>query len=185
MDGKIKPEDLKIEKLEAKHKELLNFFQTQNKELKAFLVEGAIKNQELSISTTYLWFYRKTNELAAYISLLNDSLRIRETELEKMFVDKGILYKSLPAIKIGRLCVDDRFAKKGIGTIITNASMAIAVLLSEVVGCRFLVLDSKKEAVNFYKKLGFDILRKEDKEITTMYFDLMSMMHLYGTGGQG
>ena len=183
MGEKVKSEDLKIEKLEAKHKELLNFFQTQNKDLKAFLVEDALKNQELSISITYLWFYRKTNELIAYISLLNDSLRIRETELEKMFVDKGILYKSLPAIKIGRLCVDDRFTKKGIGTIITNASMAISVLVSEVVGCRFLVLDSKKEALDFYKKLGFSILKDEEKETTPMYFDLMNVMHLYKTNG--
>ena len=181
MPEKIKPEDIKVERLAAVHASLLTNFSTDNNELKAFLVEDALKNQQLSISTTYLWFYSPTGELAAYISLLNDSLRIRETELEKLFVEKGILYKSLPALKIGRLCVDNRFAGRGIGTIITNSSMAIAVLISEIVGCRFVVLDSKKEAVNFYSKLGFKTLRKEDKEITPMYFDLMNVMNLYGT----
>ncbi len=82
---------MEIEKLGAEHKELLDSFQTQNTELKAFLTEDAMKNQELSISTTYLWFSKPTGELVAYVSLLNDSLRIRETELERLFVDEGFL----------------------------------------------------------------------------------------------
>ena len=123
MDGKIKPEDIRPEKLDEKHESLLTTFSTDNKELKAFLVEDAIKNQHLFISTTYLWFYSPTDELVAYISLLNDSLRIKETELESIFVEKGILYKSLPALKIGGLCVDNRFAGRGIGTFLTKFAM--------------------------------------------------------------
>lgn len=181
--GKITGSELDVEKAGIRHKEFLSGFSSSNEELKNFLVEDALKNQEFAISTTYLFFYKPEKKLVAYMTLLSDSLRIRETELEKAFVDKGILYKSLPALKIGRLCVDDGFSGKGIGTIITQASMAIAVWISEVVGCRFLVLDAKKEAVNFYKKLGFSVLREEDKETIPMYFDLMNVMHLYKTTG--
>ena len=175
MPEKIKAEELRIEKLETKHKSLIEGFQTQNKELKGFLVEDAIKNQELLISTTYLWFYTITNELVAYTTLLSDSLRIKETDLEKMFVDKGILYKSLPALKIGRLCVDERFSGRGIGTIITEFSISLGAKLSKTIGCRFIVLDAKQEALNFYKKLGFNIL-KDDKETVPMYFDLVDLI---------
>ena len=179
MGEKVKSEDIRTEKLEEKHAKLLDEFSTENKELKAFLVEDALKNQQLSISTTYLWFYKPTGELVAYISLLNDSLRIRETELEKLFVEKGILYKSLPALKIGRLCVDNRFTGRGIGTFLTKFAMIKASKIGEDVGCRFLVLDSKKEAVEFYKKMGFWILRGDEKEAIPMYYDLLNVAPLY------
>ncbi|HLD57034.1 MAG TPA: GNAT family N-acetyltransferase [archaeon] len=176
---KITPEYLKAEKMGAIHTNILTNFSTDNKELKAFLVEDSMKNQQLSISTTYLWFHKKTGELVAYVSLLNDSLRIRETELENIFVEKGILYKSLPALKIGRLCVDKRFAGRGIGTFLTKFAMIKASKIGEEVGCRFLVLDSKKEAVEFYKKIGFWVLREEEKETVTMYYDLLNIVPLY------
>src|SRR3989338_6053216 len=176
---KITPEYLKAEKMGAIHTNILTNFSTDNKELKAFLVEDSMKNQQLSISTTYLWFYKPTGELVAYISLLNDSLRIRETELEKLFVEKGILYKSLPALKIGRLCVDNRFTGRGIGTFLTKFAMIKASKIGEDVGCRFLVLDSKKESVEFYKKMGFWILRGDEKEAIPMYYDLLNVAPLY------
>ncbi len=179
MGEKIKPEDLKAEKLEPRHIHLLPNFSTDNKELRAFLVEDSIKNQQLFISTTYLWFYNPTSELVAYISLLNDSLRIRETELEKIFVEKGVLYKSLPALKIGRLCVDKRFTGRGIGTFMTKFALMKAAKISEDAGCRFLVLDSKRESIDFYKKIGFDILKDIGKETVPMYYDLMKLEPAY------
>ncbi len=182
MPEKIKAEGLRIEKLEPRHKELLNSFQTSNKELKDFLVEDAFKNQELAISTTYVWFYAKTNELVAYITLLTDSLRIRETELEKAFVDKGILYKSLPALKIGRLCVDNLFIGRGIGTQTTYFVMDVLLTITDYAGCRFVVLDAKPEAVEFYKKLGFQILKQADKETVPMYYDMRAGIDLYRKG---
>ena len=178
MSEKIRAEELRIEKLDKSHGLLVRNFHAKNKVLKDFLIEDAIKNQDLLISTTYLWFYTKTNELVAYTTLLSDSLRIRETDLERVFVDKGILYKSLPALKIGRLCVDERFANRGIGTIITKFSISLGFDMSKTIGCRFIVLDSKREAMNFYKKLDFRILKEEEKETVPMYFDLMDMINL-------
>ena len=179
MGEKVKSEDIRTEKLEEKHAKLLDEFSTENKELKAFLVEDALKNQQLSISTTYLWFYKPTGELVAYISLLNDSLRIRETELEKLFVEKGILYKSLPALKIGRLCVDNRFTGRGIGTFLTKFAMIKASKIGEEVGCRFLVLDSKKESIDFYRKMGFNVLKETGETTVPMYYDLMKLEPAY------
>ena len=169
---KITAGELRIERLESSHIQLLLSFKNQNEELRSFLIEDAMKNQELLISTTYLWFYTKTDQLVAYTTLLSDSLRVKETELEKAFIDKGILYKSLPALKIGRLCVDERFINRGIGTIIIEFSMSIGIEIGKKVGCRFVVLDSKKEALEFYERLGFQELRDDKKETVPMYFDL-------------
>ncbi len=182
MTEKIKAEELRIEKLEPKHKELLISFQTSNKELKDFLVEDALKNHDIAVSTTYLWFYTPTNQLAAYTTLLTDSLRIGKTELEKAFVDKGVLYKSLPALKIGRLCVDDKFKGKGIGTQTTYFVMSVLLSVTDYAGCRFIVLDAKPEAVEFYKKLGFQILKHGEIESTPMYYDMKEEIELYRKG---
>ncbi len=78
----------------------------------------------------------------------------------------------MSALKIGRLCVDGRFVNRGIGTIITEFCMALGTEIGKDVGCRFIVLDSKKTAADFYKKLGFNILR-DDKENLPIYFDLI------------
>ena len=43
---KITGAELDVEKAEPKHKDLLSGFSTSNKELKDFLVEDALKNQE-------------------------------------------------------------------------------------------------------------------------------------------
>ena len=72
MQEKIKPEELRIEKLEIKHKELLNAFITSTKELKDFLVEDALNNQTQKLSITFLWFYQEN--LVGYLTLLNDKI---------------------------------------------------------------------------------------------------------------
>ena len=60
---KINPEDLRIEKIDRRHITQINNFESSYKELKDFLVEDALGNQEMAISTTYLWFYNPKNEL--------------------------------------------------------------------------------------------------------------------------
>ena len=112
-------------------------------------------------------------------TLLVDSLHLSPT-LKKSFNNKNILYKTLPALKIGRLAVDDRFLKKGFGTILLNISYFVAKSIStKYSGCRFLVLDAKrnkdksKDSIHFYKKFGFKILKYRKKGTTPMYLDII------------
>jgi len=67
---------------------------------------------------TYLVFVEENNgkNLAGFISFLSDSVRIKENkELESEFNIKGITYSYLPAMKIGRMAVDERQQRRGIG----------------------------------------------------------------------
>ncbi len=110
MAGDIPQDDLKVEKLSEEHKNVLRMFKTDNLELKKFLVEDALRNQELSISNTYVWFYKpQDNELVGYITILADAIGINGTRLGDYFYEKGVPYKTLPAIKIGRLCVCNEY----------------------------------------------------------------------------
>ena len=144
-EDKIPYKDIRIEKLEERHINLLGKFEAIAKDLKDFLIQDAYKNQEMAISTTYLWFHNPTNDLVAYVTILNDAVRVHGTQLGKQFMDIGIQYKTLPALKIGRMCVHKNYIKKGIGTYIIEYVMSIAIKISEESGCRFIVLDAKTE----------------------------------------
>ena len=169
---KISDTDLIIERLNDKH--IINSFQSSENELVDFLQEDALDNQKNRISVTYL-FFLKTGELVGYVTLLNDRINL-EGDLKTVFREKGILYRALPALKIGRLCVDDKYLRRGIGTQMIDFSIKVAFRIYEgYSGCRFIVLDAKKnkQSVHFYKKQGFRELKERQKGTLPMYIDLV------------
>ena len=173
-DNKIEPKDITIEKLDDKHS--LSNFKSYEKELVNFLIEDALNNQKQKLSVTFLWFYGKN--IVGYVTLLNDKINL-EGNLKEFFREKDIHYKSLPALKIGRLCVHDDFLKRGIGRLMVLFAIKQANEISEnKSGCRFITLDAKRnekrelDSIHFYKKLGFKMLKERIKGTTTMYLDL-------------
>lgn len=170
---KITASDVKIVRINTSHH--LKDFKSYEQELVNFLIEDALNNQDHQISVTYLWFLN-SGELVGYVTLLNDRINL-EGDLKDFFRMKGIQYHSLPALKIGRLCVDDRFLRKGLGTLMVDFSIKIAFnIFEKYSGCRFVVLDAKRNTANdpihFYKKIGFKELKERKKGATPMYFDL-------------
>lgn len=173
--GKITAEDIRIERINERH--TIGGFQSHEPELVDFLLEDALGNQKNQISVTYLLFL-KTGALAGYITLLNDRINL-EGNLKEIFRGKGIMYHSLPALKIGRLCVDARFLRKGIGSImVAFAVKAAHSIFNEYAGCRFIVLDAKRspenDPIHFYKKIGFEVLKERKKGATPMCLDLVN-----------
>lgn len=177
---KIDDSELRIEKLSSRQLDVIKNFETDTKELKDFLVDDALRNQEMGISTTYLWFYNPTNEIVAYTTVLADAIRVHG-KLRDSFISQGIQYKTLPAIKIGRLCVDKNYERKGIGTFTTIFVMKLFLRIYEMIGCRFIVVDAKPDtgAIHFYKKLGFKILRERKKGTIPMYYDMIKLIEHY------
>jgi ribosomal protein S18 acetylase RimI-like enzyme len=171
------PTDIDIKPISKEHNNLINDFKTYEPELKKYLVEDALNDQEINLSKTFLLFYK--NNLVGYITLLCDSLRL-EGEVKNTFKNKGIFYKNLPAIKIGRLAVDDRYQRQGFGKqLIELAGISARRIFEKYCGCRFLILDAKrnkdksKDSLHFYKKLNFHILKEREKGTTPMYLDLI------------
>ncbi len=169
-------QELKIEVISEKHLNSISNFNCYEQELTNFLKEDSLENQKQGISKTYLFF--KENNLVGYVTLLTDTLRL-EGELREFFKNKDILYKTLPAIKIGRLAVDNNFQKQGVGKAILKYSVHLTFKISQnYVGCRFLILDAKrnqdhlKDSVHFYKKFGFKTLKERYKGTLPMYLDI-------------
>ena len=158
---------LTIKRLDKGHD--ISEFCSFEKDLENFLKEDAFDNQAKNISVTYLLF--SDNVLIGYVSLLNDRLDLNPT-LKKYFRDKGVLYSSLPALKIGRLCIDDRYLRKGYGTLLLKFCVLVSKKkINKFSGCRFITLDSKSKAVGFYRKHEFNIL-KEKKNSVYLYLDV-------------
>ena len=172
---KITAEDVKIERIQENHN--IKGFKSYEQELVYFLQEDALINQNHQISVTYL-FFLNAGELVGYLTLLNDRINL-ESDLKEIFRQKGIQYHSLPALKVDRLCVDDRFLRRGIGTMMIDFSIKVAFhIFEKYSGCRFVVLDAKRNTANdpihFYKKLGFTELKERKKGTTPLYLDLVS-----------
>ena len=103
------------------------------------------------LSFTRLAFYE--NDLVGYISLLADSISLHIT-VREWFVQKNITVQQVPALKIGRLGIEQRYKGRNIGTTLMRYALSVAFRMNDElgVGCRFLTVDSDQDAVGFYSK---------------------------------
>ena len=170
--------DIEVQQINESHKTILMTFKSYEKELIDFLVEDALDNQNKKFSTTYLWFYKPKKELIGYVTVLADAINL-QGELKEYFRQEGVPYKSLPALKIGRLCVSDSYLGRGIGTLMVQFVIVLSEKIGKDIGLRFITTDAKrnpeprKDSVHFYKKLVFEILKQREKGTLPMYKDLI------------
>lgn len=114
----------------------------------------------------------------AYFTISMDSLR---REYVKRISKRDFVQKveEIPALKIGRLAVATKYQNRGFGRIIVKYIVGKALSMGAGVGCRFLIVQAKPDAIDFYTKLGFDRVaatRKEKKRRSkTMYLDLHAL----------
>jgi len=51
--------------------------------------------------------------------------------------------------------------------------------VSEIIGCRYVTVDSKPESIKFYEKVGFKIVEKyKSNEFPKMYLDLYPIVSM-------
>lgn len=85
---------------------------------------------------------------------------------------KIISLKTYPSLLIGRLAVDGNQRGKGVGKYICNWCLGLAMNFSNEVGCRYIILETTKKKVNFYKKCNFEKgkeLKDEEGRLVWMY----------------
>ncbi|MFQ6073434.1 MAG: GNAT family N-acetyltransferase [Methanosarcinales archaeon] len=148
----------------------LSAFNSSSEDLNDFLKKDAWIYQKNLMGKTFLCKYKEN--IVAYITLLTDSIKVKEIQNEDKEEKVHISY--YPAVKIGRLAVDQRFEHQGIGTFLLKTAIGNAIELSKYAACRFVILDAKRESIEFYKKQYFKLIKKhEKKRYPTMYFDLL------------
>jgi GNAT superfamily N-acetyltransferase len=131
--------------------------------LKTFVQRNALTYEQKKLARTYAVFDEtkpakapKTwaPKLLAYLTLVCGEVTIKDGD-NNLVAEQGVdfNYKQYPAVKVARLAVDTSMRGKDIGSDLI--SFALAVVLDHIcphVGCRFLMVDAKKDSVGFTRK---------------------------------
>lgn len=142
--------------------------------LKTFFKKYARAFHEQSLAITYVAIDVTAGKLVGYITLICSQI---STDLA--LVGGGFPYGDYPAVKIARLLMDSGYRSKGIGKALVDLAVGIAKAeISPKIGCRFVVVDSKKRAVEFYQKRGFTLLDTPDNAASPsplLFIDLLKV----------
>jgi len=98
---------------------------------------------------------------------------------KRVFKKIGMNYRTYPAIKLGRLAIDKKYAKSGVGSYLVNCMLERVIFFSKIIGCRFVTVDAYADAKEFYKKLDFKV-HTEREHTVFMYPDIISFLKSLG-----
>ena len=155
-------------------------FRCSEEDLNSFLFEDAKYFQKELMAVTYLIEDHDLNLTVAYFSLLADKITFNPEEKSawnrlNRNIPNSKRRKSYPALKIGRLAVNQEYAGTGLGTFILD-SIKYAFTTVKRLGCRFITVDALNTATPFYQKNGFKFFTESDRDDITrlMFYDLKS-----------
>lgn len=145
--------------------------------LKTFLQKHAKLYHQRHLARTYGVFDKdRSNKIVAYITLVCGEIVL---EGNKRLLDEPDLkynYKSYPAVKIARLAVHEDYRDEKLGSLLVEIALGTAKdIICPAIGCRFVAVDSKTEAVKFYERKGFSILdtpKNRRRSEPVMFIDL-------------
>ncbi len=144
--------------------DVVPFFCSQYRDLENFLKDDAKNYQRERIATTDLVYSDGT--LVGFFSLAMGYVGSNEV----MGRIGEIIYtpKRFPALLLARMAVHDGIRGQGIGQEMLSRVFSVAVNVCPHVGCRFVVVDAKKDprTINFYEKYGhFEKIHESDETV--------------------
>jgi GNAT superfamily N-acetyltransferase len=182
---KLDPGLLRFEPFRTDNSQIKTF-DCGNKDLNDFLCTDEVMNyEEEMLGKTTLVYYK--GELTGYYTLSSTSLGVRYLEHKTGFGKLSEYHvNELPALLIGRLAIDLRWQKRGVGRYIVQRIAMLALDQSRNQGIRLLVVQAKEDAFEFYTKCGFDFVMESRNEMKrfkargtrTMFFDVASLKYL-------
>ena len=154
----------------------LEAFKCADGDLNDFLMDEAKDYQTDLLAKTDLVVNEENGDLIAYFSLLNDTVRLEDTEKStanriNRKIPNSKRRRHYPALKIGRLAVDTRYARMGFGEEILR-TIRTMFRYGNRTGCRFLTVDALASATGFYQAKGnFRFFTEKDKDDDTRLKD--------------
>lgn len=114
----------------------------------AFLYSRAWRDSKAGVTVTHLLFVKGI--LAGYVTLLADRIDLGSDE--KL---RAVSWRVVPAVKVGQLAIDHRFAGNGLGRWLIWYAVALVKDFRRGVGCRLITLDAQPDLVPWYERQGF------------------------------
>lgn len=154
--------------------------------LKIFLKKNAFDFHQYEIAKTFVLVNQKLfpDKIWAYITLMNSEIILNEGQRPQE-TSAALKYEAFPAVKIARLAVDKTLQGKGFGRMLLDWCINhIQLSIMPHIGCRFLVVDAKRDSISFYQRGGFTLLNTEfnySDEHPLMFFDLYQARFNYRT----
>ncbi len=144
--------------------------------LKSFLRNNALEFHQNDIAKTYVLVNDSSlPKIGGYLTLMCSEVMLGQGyRLEDS--PKSHQYDTFAAIKIARLAVDQRLQGHGYGTRMVKWSISLVKeKIMPLVGCRFLIVDAKQNAISFYENVGFMLLntpQNQHSKHPLMFLDL-------------
>ena len=149
MQAKINITDLEI--VELSEDSDISHFSCGNVVLDTFLANTAKIAQVENTSRTHLAYLN--DDLVGFFSLICDNITKKHIDIESQ--KENYVHNVYPAIKITRLAVHREYQGKGVGHALLYHALGAVYALQEYAACRFVIVDTKPDAIDFYKKIGF------------------------------
>jgi len=164
-------------------------FDCGDSDLNDFLFNKSKNYLKEHLATTFII---ESNDLTyAYYSILNDSLRVEELDfasksafqrfLKNLVTHRKRHLENFPAVKIGRLAVNNNIQISGLGKMIVNNIIDYAINLNENCACKLITVDAYSQSLGFYKKMGFEFFTENDIEESErqMFLDLTPIIKTF------
>ena len=168
MDIEYIKENYRFETL-TEHHDLSNF-KCASDDLNDFLKDDALTQQKNKLNLTKLLMC--DDVIVGYVSLLTDTIPlkdIRDGDTKQDIKDQLDITskkRKLPAIKIGRFAVDEKYSRKGLGSeILMSVLFNVKNIAENNVGLRFVTVEGYASAYKFYTNHNFINLKKDDNKI--------------------
>ena len=114
------------------------------------------------IANSFVAVESATSHVAAYYTISAASIRL--SDLPPVETRRLPRYPTVPAVRIGRLAVDQRFQGRGLGAALL-ADAAGRTMKSDVAAFTLLVDAKNDQAVAFYQRFGFRILAGQPRTL--------------------
>jgi GNAT superfamily N-acetyltransferase len=138
----------------------LNAFECRVGEYSDYLREDALRAQADHVAQTWLLRERESHGIVGYMSLIADAVKLSTAEKELHKLDYP--FKTIPAMKVGKLAVAEAFRQKyrGVGTYLLRQARRYARnFINPYCAARFITVDADVEhddgVLAFYQKNGF------------------------------
>ena len=128
-------------------------FSSSEPELDNWLAKRALGNESSHASRTFVSLDNDTQSIAGFVSIAAGSVaaaavsgRVRRNQPNP-----------IPTIVIGRLAVDSRFARRGVGSGLLHFALVKCLEAGLAIGARAIIVEPiSPDARAFYRRFGFD-----------------------------